>query len=63
MVLSVANPHPEVRSSGKVQNAAVCNLLLNKILSRIPHWTLYRINLRYNKIQQQQYNCIFSTSQ
>jgi hypothetical protein len=25
MVLPVANPHPEVRSSGKVQNAALCN--------------------------------------
>jgi hypothetical protein len=29
MVLSVANPHPEVRSSGKMQNAALSNLLLD----------------------------------
>jgi hypothetical protein len=29
MVLSVANPHPEVRPSGKVQNATFCNLPLD----------------------------------
>jgi len=29
MVLLVANLHPEVRSSGKVQNAALCNLPLD----------------------------------